>query len=85
LQISGVARVVTMPDGKMILEVAGRPAFELNAIAASIWTKLTAGLSPKEIEHQLIADYGASEERIAQDVATFVKKLKHHLLVYDDN
>jgi len=85
LQISGVARVGTTLDGKTILEVAGRPTFELNSVAATIWAKLVAGSSPEEIKSQLIAEYGAPEELVARDVAKFIKKLKDHLLVYDDN
>ncbi len=85
MQISGVARIGTTSDGKTILEVAGRPAFELNGIAATIWAKLVAGFSPEEIKSQLIAEYGASEELVARDLTKFIKKLKGHLLVYDDN
>jgi hypothetical protein len=85
LQISGVARVGSTPDGKTILEVAGRPAFELNGIAAAIWAKLVAGFSAEDIKSHLITEYGAPEELVARDVAKFIDKLKHYLLVYDDN
>jgi len=85
VQISGVARVATTPDGKAILEIAGRPAFELTRVAAAIWTKLEAGFSPGEIVRQLVVEYGAPEDLVARDVARFVKKLKSHLLIYDDN
>ena len=56
---SGVARIGVTADGKTILEVAGRPAFELNGVAATIWAKLVAGFSPEKIKSQLIAEYGA--------------------------
>jgi len=85
LQISGVAQVGTTPDGKTILNVAGRPTFELNGVAANIWAKLVAGLSAQEIESQLIAEYGAPEELVARDVTKFIKKLKDRLLIYDDH
>jgi len=84
MQVSGVARVATTPDGKMIMEVAGRPTFQLNPVALSIWKKLAAGHSLREISSQVAAEFGAPEEVTAKDVQRFVKQLKDHLLVYDD-
>jgi len=85
LQVSSVARVAKTSDGKAVMEVAGRPAFELNPVALSIWTKLTAGHSLREISSQIAAEFGAPEGVTARDVQRFVKQLKDHLLVYDDN
>ncbi|PYT73660.1 MAG: hypothetical protein DMG39_05865 [Acidobacteria bacterium] len=84
MQVSGVARVAITPDGKAIMEVAGRPAFQLNPVALSIWTKLSAGHSLREISSEIAAEFGAPEEVTAKDVHRFVKQLKEHLLVYDD-
>jgi hypothetical protein len=85
MQVSGVAKVATMSDGKTVLEVAGRPAFELNHVALSIWTKLTAGHSPEEISSQIAAEFNAPGDTAARDVTRFIKKLKDNLLVYDEN
>ena len=85
MQVSSVARVAKTSDGKAVMEVAGRPAFELNPVALSIWTKLTAGHSLREISLQIAAEFGAPEGVTARDVQRFVKQLKDHLLVYDDN
>lgn len=84
MQISGVAKVATTADGKTVLEVAGRPAFELNGVALSIWTKLEAGQSPEGISSQIASEYGAPPEVAARDVQRFITKLKDNLLVYDE-
>lgn len=85
MQISGVAKVARTADGKTVLEVAGRPAFELNHVALSIWTKLEAGQSPEEISSQIALEFKASGEIAARDVRRFISKLKDNLLVYDEN
>lgn len=85
MQVSGVARITTSSHGKAIMEVAGRPAFELNPVALSIWAKLVAGHSLQEIGAQVAAEFGAPEEVTKTDVQRFVKQLKDHLLVYDDH
>jgi hypothetical protein len=84
MQVSGVARVSTTPDGKTIMEIAGRPAFELNRVALSIWTKLAAGHSPQEISSQVAKEFSAPEELASRDVDHFIEKLKRHLLIYDN-
>jgi len=84
LQIAKVARLAATTEGRTILEIAGQPVFELNRVAASIWTKLAAGLSIKEINSQIVAEFGAPEERVALDVAQFMERLKDQLLIYDD-
>ena len=85
LQVSGVARVSTTSDGKAVMEVAGRPTFELNRVAMSIWTKLVAGHSPQEISFEIAKEFAAPEELAAKDVTRFIEQLKQHLLVYDDS
>jgi len=84
MKVSGVARLVSSPDGKARLEVAGRPMFELNSVATTIWEHLQAGLSTQEIISKLVAQFDVSEQRAAHDVTKFVKLLTHHLLVFDD-
>ena len=84
MQISGVAKVAKTADGKSVLEVAGRPAFELNPVALSIWTKLEAGQSPEGISSQIASEYGAPLEVATRDVQRFITKLKDNLLVYDE-
>src|SRR5215467_4396907 len=76
MQISGVAKVAKTADGKTVLEVAGRPAFELNPVAVSIWTKLEAGEAPERISSQIASEYGAPREVAARDVRRFITKLK---------
>src|SRR5438874_6923288 len=85
MQVSGVAKIATTADGKTVLEVAGRPAFELNRVALSIWTSLEAGQSPEEISSQIASEFKAPGELAARDVTRFIKKLKDNLLVYDEN
>jgi hypothetical protein len=85
MQVSGVARVATTSDGKTVMEVAGRPTFELNHVALSIWMKLVAGQSPDQISAQIAKEFSAPEELTAKDVSRFIEKLKRHLLIYDDN
>lgn len=85
MQISGVAKVVRTADGKTVLEVAGRPAFELNRVALSIWKKLEAGQSPEEISSQIASEFKAPAELAARDVTQFIDRLKDNLLVYDEN
>lgn len=85
MQVSGVARVSATPDGKAVMEVAGRPTFEMNKVATSIWGKLVAGHSPQEISSQIAKEFGVPEELTAKDVARFIDQLKRHLLIYDDN
>jgi hypothetical protein len=85
MQISGVAKVASTADGKTVLEIAGRPAFEMNHVALSIWTKLAAGHSPEEISSQIAAEFSAPGEVAARDVKKFISKLKDNLLVYDEN
>ena len=84
LQVAGVARLAATADGRAILEVAGQPVFELNRVAASIWAKLAAGLSIQDINGQIVAEFGAPEERVACDVEKFIEVLKVRLLIYND-
>lgn len=85
MQIAEVARLAETADGKPVLEVAGQPVFELNRVAASIWNKLAAQLSIEEITGQIAFEFGASEDRVAQDVRKFIADLKERMLIYEDN
>jgi coenzyme PQQ synthesis protein D (PqqD) len=84
MQISGVVLLVLQPDGKGILEVAGRPIFALNPVAATIWENLAAGLTIHEITGQVVARFNVPEERAADDVENFIELLKKQFLVVDD-
>jgi hypothetical protein len=84
MKVSGVARLVSTSAGKAQLEVAGRPMFELNPVAAFIWQQLASNLSADMIVLQLVALFGASQEQAKRDVMTFIEILKKHWLVYDD-
>ncbi len=66
-----------------MLEVAGRPLFQLNPIAAAIWARLSDGISTPHIIGQLAAQFGVPEERVTNDVNNFIKMLKENLLVQD--
>src|SRR5690349_5739824 len=83
MQISSVARAVTTRNGKAMLEVAGRPFFELNPVASAIWTGLSEGSSTQQIIHDLKARFDVSEERVAMDVDGFLELLKENHLVKD--
>jgi len=66
-----------------MLEVAGRPFFQLNAIGAAVWTKLSEGWSIHQIIQHLSTQFDAPQERITSDVNNFVLLLKRYLLVQD--
>jgi hypothetical protein len=84
MKVSGVAVLVSQLGGKATLEVAGRPLFELNPVAALIWENLAAGIPPQEIIGQLAGRFNISEERAASDVTKFIKLLAQHLLLVAD-
>lgn len=84
MKVSGVAHLIMGSAGKARLEVAGRPMFELNPVAAFIWQQLTNDLSLDMIIVQLVAMFGASPEQAKHDVTSFIELLKKHWLVYDD-
>ena len=84
MQICSVARAVTTADGKAMLEVAGQPLFELNAVAAAIWTELSEGASSQEVISQLKRRFEVPGDRIARDVNSFVELLKQNHLVKDN-
>ena len=83
MQVSHIARAVPTPDGKAMLEVAGRPTFQLNPVAAAIWMRLTEGLSTHEIIRRLTTQFNAPEEQVASDVKSFVDVLKQNDLAKD--
>jgi len=83
MQTSIIARSISAPDGKAMLEVAGRPFFQLNSVAAAIWTKLSEGLSTQQIISQITTQYSVSEERVTRDVNNFIGMLKQNDLVKD--
>jgi hypothetical protein len=84
MQISGIALLVLQSDGKGILEVAGRPMFALNPVAATIWENLAAGLTIHEITGQVVARFHVPQQRAADDVENFIELLKQQFLVVDD-
>ena len=84
MRVSGAARFVSGPTGKAQLEVAGRPMFQLNTVAAFIWQQLASNSSPDMIVAQLGASFGASEEQARNDVTNFIDTLKKHWLVCDE-
>src|SRR6266849_1463643 len=84
MKVSGAALLVSQPGGKATLEVAGRPMFELNPVAALIWENLAAGLPTQEIIGQLARRFNIPEERAASDVTNFIELLAQHLLLIDD-
>jgi len=83
VQTSGVAHLVSK-DNRIVLEVAGRPLFELNPVGALIWERLATGVLPQDVADQLVSQFGIPKERATDDVADFVKRLKQHLLLCDD-
>src|SRR6266480_491076 len=83
MQVSRTAHAVAASNGKTMLEVGGRPLFELNPVAATIWARLSEGLSTQQIISQLVAQFGVPEERVTLDVTRFVHILKRNFLVKD--
>jgi hypothetical protein len=84
MRVAGAAHFVSDPTGKAQLEVAGRPTFQLNAVAAFIWQHLASNSSADAIIAQLVASFGASEEQARNDVTNFIEILRKHWLVYDE-
>jgi len=84
MRVSEVALLVSQSGGKAVLEVAGRPMFELNCVAALIWENLAVGSSTQEIISHLVTQFNIPEERAASDVTKFIKLLSQHLLLVDD-
>src|ERR1041384_2688878 len=84
MQISTIARAVPSADGKALLEVAGRPLFQLNTVSIAIWTKLTEGFSQDQIITELTRQFKVPVERLTDDVNSFVETLKQNDLVKED-
>jgi len=83
MHVSRAARVVSVSNGKTMLELGGRPLFELNPVAAAIWVKLSNGFSIQQIIGHLVAQFGVPEERATMDVTTFVQILERNFLITD--
>ena len=84
MQVSTIARAVSTPDGKTLLEVAGHPFFQLNSVSAAIWTKLSEGLSAQQIVNELTRQFNVSVDRVTSDVNNFVATLKQNDLAKED-
>lgn len=80
---SSIVRTKSTPDGKTVLEVGGRPFFELNPMGTVIWTKLEQGWPLDQIILHLATRFDASQERITNDVNSFVELLRKNLFVHD--
>lgn len=85
MQLSQVAQVILESEGKLTLLVTGRPAFQLNPVAATVCANLTEGLSTEQITEdiigQLAAEFSLPIESLANDVNGFVELLKQNDLV----
>lgn len=84
MQVSTIARAVRSTDGKALLEIAGRPLFQMNSVSAAIWTKLQEGLSVEQIVGHLTGQFQVPAERLASDIRAFVEILKQNDLVKED-
>src|ERR1041384_5075231 len=80
---SSIVRTRSTAEGKTMLEVAGRPFFELNPVGSVVWAKLAEGWSLRQIIGHLATQFDAPQERITSDVHNFVELLKRNLLVQD--
>src|SRR5438477_362655 len=84
MQVSSIARAVSTPESKALLEIAGRPLFQLNSVSAAIWAKLAEGRSTQQIIRQIAAQFNVSVERVTNDVNGFVETLRQNDLAKDD-
>ena len=84
MQVSTIARAVSSTDGKALLEVAGRPLFQMNSVSAAIWSELTEGFSTNQIISHLTEQFKVPAERLTSDVHAFVDILKQNDLVKED-
>lgn len=80
---SSIVRKKSTPEGKTMLEVGGRPFFELNPVGTVIWTKLEQGWPLDQIILHLATQFDAPRERITKDVNSFVELLRENLFVHD--
>src|SRR5438094_144064 len=82
--VSRIARAVSTSDGKTVLEVAGHPFFQLNAVAAEIWAKLSEGFSIQQIISAVVTGFCVPEGLANGETEVFIESLKrHHLLIED--
>ncbi len=81
MQSHKLARVISGPDGKIMLTVDGRSLFQLNPLAASIWAKLLEGRSAEQIISELVTQFDAPEERVTRDVMSFLEILRQNYLI----
>jgi hypothetical protein len=84
MQVSKIAKAVPTSDGKTLLEVAGQPLFQLNAVSATIWDKLVEGQSADQIISQISTEFAVPIERVTNDVNGFVAVLRQNDLVKED-
>lgn len=84
MKASEAVRLISLPDGRATLEVAGRPMFELNSVGAMIWKYLQTGSSTREIIDQIVERFKVPEPRATKDVTEFVELLTENLLVFND-
>src|SRR5438046_10611605 len=66
MQIANTTQVIRGSDGQQLLEVDGRPLFQLNLIAATIWTKVAQGFSAEEIISHIVLPYRTTENTFAR-------------------
>src|SRR5438552_16193108 len=85
MQVSSIARAVSTPEGKALLEIAGRPLFQLNSVSAAIWAKLAEGRSTQQIIRQIAAQFNVSVVRVTNDENGFVEKLRQNDHAKDDD
>ena len=66
--------VVLVPVGQTVYDANG--LFILNELGAFIWNLLPNAASAEELCKAVLAEYEASEEVAARDVAEFLQKLR---------
>ncbi len=75
LPVSSSIRVVTQPEGLVLLQIREGMFYRANHVGARIWQKLTTGSCISETVKQIAGEFGIPAATVAPDVFEFVLSL----------
>ncbi|MGM0672502.1 MAG: PqqD family protein [Pseudomonadota bacterium] len=68
-------------DGAVLLHLGSGQYHSLNPVGARIWEILEKPMSEEQLTRQIVAEFEASDDMVAQDVTSFLKELVDRKLV----
>ncbi len=68
-------RVVTQPEGLVLLHVRNGMFYRANHVGTRIWEKLMTGICLNEVVKQIAGEFGVPLTTVAPDVFEFVNSL----------